>query len=157
MSEGSRGARWNVPILTSFLLLRCKWFIRSWCPEYLGLIPTLCTLLSGWFDNKEIFLSWQGSVREHLGLVPAQCTLLSGRFDDKEIFLSWQGIIRRLSCLRERNEWRLPRGRMECSNSHNVPTIALTMIHLLLWCSSSIRSWSPEYLGSIILCTLLSE
>ena len=36
--------------------------ILSWRPDYLGTIPALSTLLSRWFDDKEIFLSWQGSV-----------------------------------------------------------------------------------------------
>ena len=44
------------------LLLWLSASILSWHPDYLGLIPALCTLLSGWFDDKEIFLSWQGSV-----------------------------------------------------------------------------------------------
>ena len=66
-------------------------------------------------------------------------------------------IICRLSCLQERNEWRLPRGWIECSNSHDLPTIAFSWIHLLLWRSASIRSRLPEYLGSFsALCTLLS-
>ena len=35
--------------------------ILGWHSDYLGSIPALCTLLSGWFDDKEIFLSWQGN------------------------------------------------------------------------------------------------
>ena len=31
-------------------------------PHSLGTIPALCTLSSGWYDDEEIFLSWQGSV-----------------------------------------------------------------------------------------------
>ena len=47
---------------------------------------------------------------------------------------------------------------LECSNSHNVPTIGLLMIHLLLWHSTSILSCRPDYLGSFLaLCTLLTS
>ena len=44
------------------LLLWGSTSILSWSPDSLGSIMALCTILSGWFDDKEIFLSWQGSV-----------------------------------------------------------------------------------------------
>ena len=47
---------------SKILLLWLSASILSWHPDYLGSNPALCTLLSGWFDDKEIFLSWQGSV-----------------------------------------------------------------------------------------------